>query len=75
MTNIIWRFYSDPDQRWRWQCLAFDGRVVEESKSGYKEYETCLANAREKGYVFLPSQSTRPESATPTKTRRSYSRI
>jgi hypothetical protein len=69
--NLIWRFYSGPDHRWRWQRLSFDKAVVQQSETGYKEYEACLANAREHGYVFQPSQSTRPESTSP-KGRRSY---
>ncbi len=72
--NLIWRFYSDPEGRWRWQRLSFDGSTVHESKTGYKEYEACVASAREQGYVFLPALSTRPESSQP-KTRRSYVRL
>jgi hypothetical protein len=70
--NLIWRFYSDPDRRWRWQRLSVDKKVVNESKSGYKEYESCVANAREQGYVYLPPQSTRAEERPSVKTRRSY---
>jgi hypothetical protein len=51
--NLIWRFYSDSDHRWRWQRLSVDKSVVDESRAGYKEYESCLANAREQGYVFF----------------------
>jgi len=69
--NCIWRFYSTADQRWRWQRLAFDGSVVEQSASAYKHYEGCLANACERGYVFLPSLSTKPE-GTLHRTKRSY---
>jgi hypothetical protein len=72
--NLIWRFYSDNDKKWRWQRLAFDGSVVAESPTGYKEYEACQANAQAQGYVFLPAQSTRPETS-PTKQRRSYVRL
>lgn len=71
--NLIWRFYSDSDRQWRWEQLAFDGTVLDQSKSGYKLYESCLANAVERGYVLLPSLSTRPNSTT-SRTKRSYVR-
>ena len=72
--NIIWRFYSDPAHRWRWECLAFDGTVLEHSTSGYKQYEGCLANACERGYLLLPSLSSKPVS-TSQKTKRAYMRF
>ena len=72
--NVIWRFYSDSDQQWRWQRVAFDGTILEHSKSGYAQYETCMANASESGYVFLPSSSTKPKSTAPKK-KRSYMRM
>ena len=72
--NVIWRFYSDPANRWRWERLAFDGTVLEHSASGYKLYEGCLANACERGYLLLPSLSTKPPS-TSLKTKRSYIRF
>jgi len=55
--NIIWRFYSDPTQSWRWQRLSADRTVVSESLRGYKNYEGCLADAIAKGYRFQPSQA------------------
>lgn len=55
--NSIWRFYVDQDRRWRWQRLATDRGVIAESRMAYKEYEKCLANAQEEGYVFHPSQA------------------
>lgn len=55
--NFIWRFYVDPDHRWRWQRLSSDRSVVAESRAAYKEYEGCLANAKDEGYVFHPSQA------------------
>jgi hypothetical protein len=54
--NFIWRFYLDSNQRWKWQQLAVDRTVLAESTAGYKEYERCLANARDHGHVFHPSQ-------------------
>ena len=72
--NIIWRFYSDAAHQWRWERLAFDGTVLENSVSGYKAYEGCLANACKQGYVLLPSLSTKRESAS-RRTKRSYIRF
>jgi hypothetical protein len=54
--NFIWRFYVDSNQRWKWQRLAVDRTVLAESATGYPEYEGCLANARDNGHVFQPSQ-------------------
>lgn len=56
--NLIWRFYLDPNQQWRWQHLAFNLDVVAQSPNGYKDYEHCVENAVAQGYVFLPSQIT-----------------
>lgn len=55
--NIIWRFYSDPAHAWRWQQISADRSVVSESPQAYKSYEGCLADAVEKGYVFLAPQA------------------
>ena len=54
--NIIWRFYSDPAHAWRWQQISADRTVVSESHRAYKNYEGCLADAREKGYIFQAPQ-------------------
>ncbi len=54
--NNIWRFFVDPDRRWRWQRLAADRSLISESRAAYKEYENCLASARNEGYDFHPSQ-------------------
>ena len=54
--TYIWRFYMDQERRWRWQRLAADRSLVSESRTNFKEYETCLASARSEGYVFHPSQ-------------------
>lgn len=55
--NSIWRFYVDQDRRWRWQKLSVDHALIAESRAAYKEYEGCLANAQDEGYVFEPSQA------------------
>ena len=72
--NLIWRFYSDSAHHWRWQRLAFDGTVIEHSKSAYSQYESCLANASEHGYVSFPSLSTKAN-GTSSKVKRSYIRL
>jgi hypothetical protein len=54
--NIIWRFYTDPNLRWRWQRLATDRTVISESHAGYAEYDASVADATDKGYVILASQ-------------------
>ena len=56
-TNTVWRFYTIENHRWKWQRLSVSHAVIEESRSEYKDYETCLANAKQKGYVFQPSQA------------------
>lgn len=53
--NVIWRFYVDGQQRWKWQQLSADRSVVAESAKAYKDYESCLANAQGQGHEHLPS--------------------
>jgi hypothetical protein len=55
--NHIWRFYMNQDRRWRWQRFSADRVLIAESRTAYKEYEGCLANAQDEGYVFHPSQA------------------
>ena len=57
MVNLIWRFYTDDNHRWKWQQLSVSREVITESSSAYKEYEGCVADAKSKGYVFHPSQA------------------
>ena len=54
--NLIWRFFVDANQQWRWQHLTVEGEVVSESAEGHAEYEDCLADARANGHVFEPAQ-------------------
>jgi len=56
--HFIWRFYTTEDQRWRWQKLATDRSVIEESADGFAAYESCMSNACDKGYVFQAQKST-----------------
>ena len=57
VVNLIWRFYTDDNHRWKWQQLSVSREVITESNTGYKEYEACVADAKSKGYVFHPSQA------------------
>ena len=57
VVNLIWRFYTDDDHRWKWQQLSVGREVITESDLAYNEYEGCVADAKSKGYVFHPSQS------------------
>ena len=55
--NVIWRFYVDDGNRWNWQQIGAGQAVVAESAKGYINYEACLANAKDRGYVYLPAQA------------------
>ena len=54
--NVIWRFYRDMRRQWHWQKIGPGYAVVAESSTSYKDYEACLENARDAGYVFQPPQ-------------------
>jgi hypothetical protein len=47
----------DDGRRWNWQQIGAGQAVVAESPKGYGNYEACLANAIDRGYVFLPAQA------------------
>jgi len=55
--NLIWRFYTDTSGRWRWQHLSMQREVIAESSKSYRDYEECLADAKDKGYVFHPARA------------------
>jgi hypothetical protein len=57
--NVIWRFFVDETNNWKWQQLSADKTVVAESPTGFAEYEACLASAKSNGHVYLPSQGQR----------------
>ncbi len=57
--NAVWRFYVGQDRKWRWQRLTIHQVVISESHAAYMDYEECVADARENGYVFQTSQSKR----------------
>ena len=56
-TNTIWRFYTDQNHRWKWQRLSVSRQVIAESHTAYKDYESCLTDAKDSGHVYLPSQA------------------
>ena len=49
----------DGGQRWNWQQLGAGQAIVAESSKGYNDYEACVANAKDRGYVYLPAQCKR----------------
>ncbi|MBM3358266.1 MAG: hypothetical protein FJY54_11125 [Betaproteobacteria bacterium] len=55
--SAIWRFYMDQDRRWRWQRLSTDRVVIDESRTAHKQYEGCVADAQNEGYIFHPAQT------------------
>ena len=57
--NVIWRFYMDGARLWKWQQIGPSQAIVAESSEGYGDYEACLANAKDRGYVFIPAQGKR----------------
>ncbi len=57
MAQRIWRFYVGEDGQWRWQQLALDRTVVDESPDSYSNYENCLVAAQVSGYVHEPTQA------------------
>ena len=52
-----WRFHRGPDQRWRWEKMAFDGEVIAGSGGSFASYVECIADAVSNGYKHLPSAS------------------
>ena len=54
--NIIWRFYVDPNHQWRWQRLSVQGEVISESARSYGNFDRCVSDAEESGYMFKPAQ-------------------
>ena len=63
-TNLIWRFYLDSQQLWRWQQLRFNSEVAAESAKGFKEYQHCVDNAQAQGYDYQPSKTTQEKPRT-----------
>jgi hypothetical protein len=55
-TNVVWRFYVDPQGGWRWQQLASDQNVLADSTGAHATYDDCVRDAETHGYRFAPSQ-------------------
>jgi hypothetical protein len=56
-TNVVWRFYVDPQGGWRWQQLSSDHGVLADSSSAAATYDDCVRDAETHGYRFAPSQA------------------
>lgn len=54
--NLIWRFYIDERQQWRWQRLSMSKEVVADSPAGHADYDACVADAKREGYDYQNSQ-------------------
>ena len=55
--NVIWRFYMDSGSRWNWSRSVPVRKPWRWLSKGYANYEACLANAKDRGYIYLPAQS------------------
>jgi hypothetical protein len=54
--RIIWRFFSDPEGRWRWQQVSDERVVLAESRDAYATYDDVMQAARAAGYVHEAAQ-------------------
>ena len=54
--NLIWRFYADRNQQWRWQRLSVQGDVISQSARSYRDFDDCISDAEASGYMFRPAQ-------------------
>jgi hypothetical protein len=61
MMNTVWLFSKDQDNGWRWQHVSIHRVVIEESLTSFGEYASCLANAKQNGYVFHPAHGNKLE--------------
>jgi hypothetical protein len=59
--NLIWRFYRDEHRQWRWQQRSIGGDIIADSTTGHSDYESCMADAKGKGYDFQPAQPGRTQ--------------
>ncbi len=63
--NIIWRFYADRNQQWRWQRLSIHGDVISQSARSYRDFDGCVTDAEASGYMFRPAQPRKSAYAQP----------
>ncbi len=68
--RLGWRFYVDPDRRWRWQTMSADHQVIRESSTSFEDYEQCVAAAETAGYVFERAQASSRRTPSITHVRR-----
>jgi hypothetical protein len=54
--RIIWRFFADPEGRWRWQQMSDERILLAESAGSYPSYDDVLHAARAAGYVYEVAQ-------------------
>jgi hypothetical protein len=54
--RYTWRFFVDPDGRWRWQQVGDDRIIISESATSFGTYESCVDAATGTGYVFEKAQ-------------------
>ena len=55
-TNVVWRFYVDPEGGWRWQQLTSDQSVLADSTGAHPTYDDCVRDAESQGYRFYEWQ-------------------
>ena len=55
--RIIWRFYADPEGRWRWQQVSDERVLLAESRNSYASYDDVMHAARAAGYVYEAAQA------------------
>jgi len=54
--HTVWRFYAEADH-WKWQRVSVNGEVISQSSRSYESYDGCVADAKDSGYLFEPSQA------------------
>ena len=54
--DIVWRFFQDGEQKWKWVKMNSGDCMLAESQHVFPDYEACLADAKLNGYAFLPAQ-------------------
>ena len=50
-----WTIYKDKASKWRWNCVATNGRTVGAATEGYVNKSDCISNARRNGMKCNPS--------------------
>jgi hypothetical protein len=55
--HTVWRFYMTKDCLWKWQRVTVNRNVVAESPEGYRDLDSCVASAKDGGYVYKQPQA------------------